>query len=79
MKSIQFETPLNQTQIEILKLFTRDLSEHDLLEIKRLIVRYLADQVTQKVDAIWEEKGWTDEDMQRMLNTHERTAYNPHN
>lgn len=79
MKSIQFETPLNQTQIEILKLFTRDLSEHDLLEIKRLIVKYLADQVTQKVDAIWEEKGWTDEDMQRLLNTHERTAYNPHN
>jgi hypothetical protein len=78
MQSIQFETPLNQTQIEILKLFTRDLSESELLEIKRLIVKFLADQLTQKVDAIWAEKGWTNEDMQDLLNSVERTAYNPH-
>ncbi len=30
---------LNTNQIEILKLFSRELSEKDLMEIKRLIVK----------------------------------------
>jgi len=40
-------TTLNPHQLEILKLFSRDLEENDLIEIKRLIVRYLADKVTR--------------------------------
>lgn len=73
------QMPLNDLQLEILKLFTRDLEETDLLAIKRLIVTYLAKRVTQMADEVWEEKKWTNEDMERMLNTHERTPYNPKN
>jgi hypothetical protein len=71
--------PLNDLQLEILKLFARDLEEADLLAIKRLIVKYLAKKVTQMADEVWEENKWTDEDMEKMLNTHERTPYNPKN
>ena len=39
------KTPLNNAQLEILKLFARDLEETDLKEIKRLIVRYLGDKL----------------------------------
>lgn len=70
---------LNTNQIEILKLFSRELSEKDLMEIKRLIVKYLAQKVTDMVDDVWEENNWTQEDMDRMLNTHKRTPYNPKN
>ncbi len=31
------------------------------------------------VDDVWEENNWTQEDMDRMLNTHKRTPYNPKN
>ncbi len=48
---------LNKHQLEILKRFTRDLEDNDLIEIKRLIVKYLAKKVTKMADGIWEEKG----------------------
>ena len=45
--------PLNQAQLDILKLLSRGLDDHDLKEIKRLIVTYLAD----KLDNITGRKG----------------------
>lgn len=76
MKEINFDSPLNRHQLEILKLFSRDLEDADMLAIKRLIVRYLGEKVTRMADEVWEEKNWTNEDMKRLLNTHERTPYN---
>ncbi len=70
---------LNPHQLEILKLFTRELDDNDLIEIKRLIVKYLAGKVTQMADEIWEKNNWTDEDMEQLLKTHKRTPYNPKN
>lgn len=62
-------------QLELLKLFSRELEEEDLLAIKRLIVGYLSEKAKRLADQVWEEKGWTDEDMDRLLNTHMRTKY----
>ena len=70
---------LNHHQLEILKLFSRDLDEKDLKEIKRIIVKYLADKASDEADKIWEKKGWTNDDMERMLVSEERTPYNPKN
>lgn len=64
-------------QLELLKLFSRDLSEEDLKAIKRLIVQYLSEKATHLADKVWEEKGWTNEDMDRLLDTHMRTPYQP--
>ncbi len=69
--------PLSNVQLELLKLFSRDLPEEDLLAIKRLLVRFLAEKASRLADQVWEEKGWTNEDMDRMLNEHMRTPYQP--
>ncbi|HPE58350.1 MAG TPA: hypothetical protein PK904_18235 [Bacteroidales bacterium] len=79
MNNTQLEMPLNKSQLEILNLFSRELDEQDLLEIKRLIVQYLAKKVTKMADQVWDEKNWTQEDMEKLLNSHNRTPYNPHN
>ena len=70
---------LNKQQLDILKLFKRELSDKDYLAIKRLTVKYLAEKITKRADEIWEERGWTEKDMEEMLNRHERTPYNPKN
>ena len=70
---------LNNHQLEILRLFSRELDEKDLIEIKRLIVKYLADKVTGLADEIWEKNNWTNDDMEKLLETHKRTPYNPKN
>lgn len=72
-------TSLNKNQLEILKLFSRDLDDSDLVAIKRLIVKYLAEKITKMADEVWEKNNWTDEDMDKLLNTHMRTPYNPRN
>lgn len=70
MPATNLKSPLNPAQLEILKLFSRDLGEEDLLAIKRLIVKYLAEKASRMADQIWQEKGWTNEDMDRLANTH---------
>ena len=70
---------LNKNQLEILKLFSREMEEEDMIAIKRLIVRNLGEKITRMADKVWEEKGWTDEDMERLLKEHKRTPYNPNN
>jgi hypothetical protein len=79
MNNPQLEIPLNKSQLEILNLFSRELDEKDLLEIKRLIVQYLGEKVTKMADKVWEEKNWTQKDMEKLINAHNRTPYNPLN
>ncbi len=68
-------SPLSNLQIELLKVFSRNVSEEDLLEIRRLLTLYFADKAIQAADKVWTEKGWTDEDAERLLNTHMRISY----
>jgi L-amino acid N-acyltransferase YncA len=39
-----------------------------LIELKDLIVKFYADKVTSQANAIWDEKGLTNEDMDKWLN-----------
>ena len=55
------------------------MDEKDLIAIKRLIVQYLGEKITQMSDEVWAEKKWTNEDVNRMLKMHERTSYDPKN
>jgi hypothetical protein len=70
--------PLNEMQLEILQLFNRDVSEEDMLAIKRFIVRYFAQKAISGANQKWDENGWTAEDEERLLNLHERTPYLHH-
>lgn len=79
MSSLSKIENLNSQQLEILKLFSRELDDNDLIEIKRLIVKYLSDKITNLADGVWEKENWTNNDMERLLKTHKRTPYNPKN
>jgi hypothetical protein len=60
--------PLNQTQIEILKLFSQPLDESDLKEIKALLVKHLSEKLTKKIDDLSAKKGYTQKDFDNWLN-----------
>jgi hypothetical protein len=51
---------LNNTQLEILKLFRNDQSEEELEEIRSLLIAYLANKVTFEADKAFEQKGYSD-------------------
>ena len=66
---------LNPTQLEILNLFSRELDENDLQEIKRMITKYLSKKAAKQANDVWDKKGWTKAKMDDLSQTHMRTPY----
>lgn len=66
---------LSNLQLELLKIFSVDLSEEQLKEIKNLLTQYFADKVTTEMDKLFEEKGWGSEKIDEWSNEHMRTKY----
>ncbi|MGB3778152.1 MAG: hypothetical protein WA960_07310 [Tunicatimonas sp.] len=61
--------PLSNVQLEILNAFSHQLSDEELLKFKDTIAQYFADRAVRAADRAWDEKGWTDDDVDRMLST----------
>ena len=67
--------PLTEAQLELLRLFNRDIDDADWVEIRRMITQYFANKASQAADKLWNEQGWSDQTMSDWLNTHQRTPY----
>jgi hypothetical protein len=68
---------LNNTQLEILKLFGHEQSEEDLKEIKSLLLAYLADKVTREADKAFDNKGYTTTIFEQWKKEHFRKSSRP--
>jgi hypothetical protein len=55
--------------MELLKVFSYNLENSELLELKEVIANYFAQRAIKAANKVWDEKGWTDDDVDRMLNT----------
>jgi hypothetical protein len=64
---------LTNLQLEMIKLFSFNLDEEQLLEVKGLLAKYFADKATQEMDKVWQERGLTNETMNSWLKEHLRT------
>lgn len=51
----------------MLKLFSAEIPESHLLELKKVMAKFLLDKARDKADAIWDEKGYSDEKLQQIL------------
>jgi len=58
---------LSPLQLELLKIYSFKPSEADLLEIKRLLSNYFAEQLIKKVDTAIQEKNITEDDLESWL------------
>lgn len=59
--------PLSNVQAELLKLFSAEIPESHLLELKKVMAKFLLDKAREKADAIWDEKGYSDDKLQQIL------------
>ena len=55
--------PLSNLQLQLLKLYAAGVSDQDLKAIQRMIARYFADKASTEAQEVWEEKGYTAEQM----------------
>lgn len=66
MSEIKF--PLNNVQMELMKLYSTGMSDDDLLELKDVLAKFYADKAMAAADKVWDEKGLTNVDMDKWLN-----------
>lgn len=52
----------------MLKLFSSNITEEDLNELRKVIVTFLAKKLMDKGDRVWEQEGWTENTMNMFLN-----------
>lgn len=67
--------PFTTGQQAILQLLNRPLTAQQLADLQQLIQQYLANQTDALAEQVWEQKGYTDADMDRLLTMHVRTPY----
>ncbi len=66
--ALTIKTPFTNLQQELLMLYSRQVSEQDLANIKELIAQYFAQRLTGLADAAWDRNNWTSQDMEDILN-----------
>lgn len=67
MANLSVHPPLTNVQVELLKLFSAEIPENRLLELKKVIAKFLLDTARDNADAIWDAKGYSDEKLQQIL------------
>ncbi|AEE52787.1 hypothetical protein [Haliscomenobacter hydrossis] len=68
--------PLSNVQLELLKTFSHQLSESEILELRKILAQFFAQRAIQLANEAWDKKEWTDEDVDRMLETKMRKKSN---
>ena len=64
---------MTNLQLELLKLFSVELPESQLIEIRDLLAQYFAKKASDEMDRLWEENNWSDKTMEDWSNEHLRT------
>lgn len=65
--SQQQPTKLSNLQMELLKLYARNVPDEELKDIKKMLVEYYLKKADEEMDRLWEENGWTQETMEEWL------------
>lgn len=61
-------TPFSNIQQELLKMYTHQVSDEDLLNIRDIIGQYFAKRLSSLADEAWQKNNWTQQDMDDILN-----------
>lgn len=62
-------------QLELLKLFSYEVTEQELLDIKAVLAHYFAQKVDTEMDELWETQHLSNATMDEWLDDHHRTPY----
>lgn len=65
-----FAQKLTNLQIELIQLFSYQIPDNQIVEIKDLLAKYFADVATREMDKLWEENQWNDDTMEIFITTH---------
>lgn len=68
---------LSNLQLELLRLYGRDVSDNTLKEIKLMLAKYFADRASDSMEQVWESRSISPDDMIHWANEHDRIEDRP--
>lgn len=66
--------PFTNVQLELLKTFSHQLPESDLIDLKNTLALFFAKRLIIQADTVWKEKDWNDELVDEILHTKMRKS-----
>ena len=64
----EIRSPFTNLQMEMIQLFSKEIPEPQLLEIRTMIAKYLLEKARDTADAAWDRKGYTQTTIEQLLN-----------
>jgi len=61
------ESPLSNVQLELMKMFSHDLNDDDLVSLKRTLANFFAEKASNEMDRLWDENDWSNQTMDNWL------------
>jgi hypothetical protein len=58
---------LSNLQLELVNLFRYQVDDSQLIEIKDILSQYFANKASDEMDKLWEERGWSNETMEKWV------------
>jgi hypothetical protein len=65
---IELKLPLTNLQVELMKLYSTNLSDKDFEDLKNVLAKFYADKSISLSNELWDERGLTNTDMEEWLN-----------
>lgn len=72
MSQPALQQPFSNLQLELLSLYTRNISEEELLQIRDMLAQFFAGRATRRANEIWEQNSLN---AVEILQKHRRTPY----
>jgi hypothetical protein len=66
---------LTNLQLELLKVYARQISDEDVLAIQKMIANYFAQKAMNLADEVWDKNEWSTEDTKRLSTEHNRKTH----
>ena len=67
---------LSNLQLELLRTYTRQISDDDILAIRKMLANYFAQKAMDLAGNVWDNNNWTSEDTQQLSAEHHRKSHN---
>ena len=61
--------PFTNVQLELLKTFSHNIPDDDLVQLKKILANFFAEILTREADRVWDEEGWDEKKVEELLNT----------
>jgi len=68
-------TKLTNLQLELIKMFSFQLNDVQIIEIRDILTKYFAEKATNEMDKLWTDFNWDNNTMDNWSNEHLRTSY----